>query len=359
MPTDIANRRYRFAFVLVLTLVVLGVFIAVIRDFLLDLMLAAVFAGMLDPFNTRCARWFRGRRGIAAGFVVLVCLLAFALPLVAVISVAGTQAVQLSESTAHWVQYIVDHPTRIASIIPDWIVPDAWVRQTIRSLTSGASDIVRTTSLWLSKNISTVTQSAIAVFIHLFVMFYALFYFLLRGPEVLDSVLNRMPLAKDEGHAVAHKIVVTASATLKSVVVIGLLQGALMGIAFAVVDIGQPLFWAAMTVVASIIPSLGPKIIWVPASIILLLTGNTANAIGLALWGALVIDMVDNIVRPMIVGRDAAIPDYLVLVSTLGGLLVFGVPGLIVGPVLAAVLLALLDLYYSVMRSAGLSNDAE
>src|SRR5262245_43221730 len=143
MPTDKANLRYRFAFVLALTLVVLGLFLAVIRDFILDILLAAMFAGVLSPFNRRMLRWCKGRRLVAAAVVVLVALLAVALPLIGLVGLAGTQAVQISEATMHWVQYIVDHPTRVAHMIPDALVPDDVVRATIQDFTSGAGDAVR------------------------------------------------------------------------------------------------------------------------------------------------------------------------------------------------------------------------
>ena len=359
MPTDIANRRYRFAFVLILLLAVLALFLAVIRAFVLDIALAAIFAGVLEPLNKRAVHLCNGRRGTAAVLVVLFSFLAFALPLIAIGGLVGIQAGQLTEATAHWVQYIMDHPTRVARFIPDWLASDTMVRETIKSFTSGASGLVRALSIFLSKNISAVTQGAISFFIDLFVFFYAMFYFVRRGPEIVDTVLDHIPLAKDEGYAVAGKILVAASATLKSVVIIGLIQGALMGIVFTVVGIDQPLFWAAVTTVVSAIPALGPKIVWIPAAIYLFVTGQTAFAIGLIVWGLAVIDMVDNVVRPFIVGRDAAIPDYLVLVSTLGGLMMFGVPGIILGPVLASIMLAMFELYQSVMRSTGLSNNAE
>jgi len=124
-----------------------------------------------------------------------------------------------------------------------------------------------------------------------------------------------------------------------------------------IVGLGQPWFWGAVVAVLSAIPALGAPIVYVPAAIYLLANGHTAAGIGMALWGAGVVGVVDNVLRLYIIGRGAALPDFVVFVSTVGGLLVLGAPGILVGPVMAGVLIGVLDLYQLVLHSTGISND--
>jgi predicted PurR-regulated permease PerM len=118
-----------------------------------------------------------------------------------------------------------------------------------------------------------------------------------------------------------------------------------VGLSFAVAGLSGAVFWGTLVFVLSAIPGLGAPIVWVPAAIYLAVTGAFGAAIGLALWGALVVGLVDNILRPLIVGRDAKLPDVVVLVAILGGIITFGMIGLILGPIIAAVLDTLLGIY--------------
>jgi len=127
--------------------------------------------------------------------------------------------------------------------------------------------------------------------------------------------------------------------------VIGIVQGALGGIAFAVVGIQGAAFWAVVMAVASVIPGVGTALVWVPAVIYLFATGKTVSAIGMALWFILLVGTIDNVLRPILVGRDTEMPDLLVLISTLGGLAMFGAVGLIIGPVIAGLFVTMWEVF--------------
>ena len=118
--------------------------------------------------------------------------------------------------------------------------------------------------------------------------------------------------------------------------VVGVVQGALGGIGFAVLGIGAPVLWGVVMALLSILPAAGPALVWLPAAIILLATGNIVSGIALIIVGTLVIGLVDNVLRPILVGRDTKMPDYLILLSTLGGLTGFGLAGIVIGPIIAA-----------------------
>jgi predicted PurR-regulated permease PerM len=140
--------------------------------------------------------------------------------------------------------------------------------------------------------------------------------------------------------------------TVRGSLVIGVVQGALGGIAFAVAGIEGAIFWATVMMLFSLIPGIGTAIIWGPASLYLALDGRYGAAIGMFLWGALVISTVDNVLRPMLVGKDVEMPDVMVLLGTLGGLMLFGPIGIILGPVIAALFVTVWQLYGTAIDEA-------
>ena len=125
-------------------------------------------------------------------------------------------------------------------------------------------------------------------------------------------------------------------ATIKGTLVVGIVQGAIGGIAFAVLGIGAPVLWGTIMALLSILPAVGTALVWLPAAIFLIVSGQIFGGIALILVGVFVIGLVDNLLRPLLVGRDTRLPDYLILLATLGGLAGFGLAGIIIGPIIAA-----------------------
>jgi predicted PurR-regulated permease PerM len=134
-------------------------------------------------------------------------------------------------------------------------------------------------------------------------------------------------------------------ATVKGNVVIALVQGFLGGLAFWVLDIRGALLWGSLMALLSLLPAIGAALVWAPVAIYLLATGSIFSAIGLTAWSVLVIGVVDNVLRPVLVGKETRMPDYLVLIATLGGLAAFGLNGFVIGPVIAAMFLATWDIF--------------
>jgi predicted PurR-regulated permease PerM len=146
------------------------------------------------------------------------------------------------------------------------------------------------------------------------------------------------------------RFVSVTRATLKGPLVIGVIQGGLAGVAFALVGIQGALFWGTIMAVLSIIPAVGAAIVWIPAVIYLLGTGQIAAGLGLLVWCGLVVGSSDNVLRPILVGKDTKMPDFLVLLSTLGGIGVCGALGVIIGPIVAALFLTVWELYGEAFR---------
>jgi predicted PurR-regulated permease PerM len=198
---------------------------------------------------------------------------------------------------------------------------------------------------FLFKTVTMATRGTASFLLDLFVMLYAMFFFLRDGHGILSQILYYVPLHTEDELRMVEKFVSVTRATIKGSLVIGILQGSLAGGAFALAGVPAAAFWGTVMAVLSIIPGLGTALVWVPAAAWLYLSGETVEAIGLAVWCIAVVGMVDNIVRPSLVGRDTQMSDLMILLSTLGGLLFFGAPGLLIGPILAGLFITVWEIY--------------
>lgn len=181
-------------------------------------------------------------------------------------------------------------------------------------------------------------------------MLYTMFFFLKEGPALLRTVLKYLPVAETDTDRVLERFVSVTRATLKGTILIGAAQGVLAGTAFWAAGIDSAIFWGALMTVLSIVPGIGAALVWVPAAVILAAMGHVWHAIGLALFCAVVVGSIDNVLRPILVGRDTQMHELLVFFSTFGGLLLFGAMGFILGPILAALFVAVWEIFATTFR---------
>ncbi len=206
-------------------------------------------------------------------------------------------------------------------------------------------DLAKTTSTFLFNNLQNLTQNSITFLGLFFTMLYALFYFLKDGARILKRLMHLSPLGDKYEEILYSRFTSTARATLKGTLVVGAIQGLLGGIIFFITGIKGSLIWGVLMAVASIIPVFGTSLIWLPAGIIMLALGNTWQGVTILIAGFAMIGTIDNLIRPKLIGRDTQIHPLLVLFATLGGLIMFGVSGLVIGPVIAALFLAFINIY--------------
>ena len=181
-----------------------------------------------------------------------------------------------------------------------------------------------------------IGQGTLRGTVFFFLMLYLLFFFLRDGPRMLEALVRALPLGDQRERHLLGRFAEVSRATIKGTLVVGIVQGTIGGIAFAVLGIGAPVLWGTMMALLSILPAVGTALVWLPAAIFLIVSGQIVGGIALILVGVFVIGLVDNLLRPMLVGRDTRLPDYLILLSTLGGLAGFGLAGIIIGPIIAA-----------------------
>jgi len=200
-------------------------------------------------------------------------------------------------------------------------------------------------------HLATITRGTVTFLFLLFVMLYAMFFFLKDGGRVLKKILYYLPLSSRDENRMLERFVSVSRAVVKGTFLIGIVQGGLSGLSFAVAGLPAAAFWGTVMVVLSIIPGIGAALVWIPAVVYLLATGPAVAAVGLLLWNALVVGTVDNLMRPWLVGRDTQMPDLLILLGTLGGIVLFGAAGVIIGPIVAALFITVWELYGEAFRS--------
>jgi len=182
-------------------------------------------------------------------------------------------------------------------------------------------------------------------FVSLAVMLYLLFFFVRDGEALAKRITNAIPLRPDQQRALIGKSTIVVRAMFKGNILIAAVQGALGGLIFWVLGIHAAVLWGVVMAFLSLLPAVGSAVIWLPVAVYLLATGSVWQGVVLILFGTFVMGLVDNLLRPMLVSKDTQMPGYLVLISTLGGIAVFGLNGFVLGPVIAALFIAVWDIF--------------
>jgi predicted PurR-regulated permease PerM len=343
--------RFRQAFLLLLVTAISAAFVAMIRAFLLTILLAAIFTGLSYPVYRWLLGRLRGREGLAA-IATLVLLLALVIaPLLAVLGAGANEALRVTETLGPRLEQLVDQPGEFDSrlrAIPGYHRIEPYRAQILTK----AGELLGSTSTFLFAALSATTRATAIFVFQFFVLLYTMFFFLTGGPSLLRAVLSYLPLFEADKQRMLEKFVSVTRATLKGTILIGAAQGVLGGLAFWAVSLDGAIFWGTVMTVLSIIPGVGSALIWVPAAIILIATGEVWRGIALALFCALVVGSVDNVLRPRLVGQDTKMHELLIFFSTLGGLMLFGAMGFILGPILAALFVTVWEMFGTAFRSA-------
>lgn len=343
MPTSDPAARFRSAFVLLLALAVTAAFLLTIQGFLMSLLVAVVLTGLCRPIDRRLLKAIGPRPTASAALTVLGLTLFLVVPMFMLAVLVTGQALEISESAQPWVAEQLARrsdphaATRFA--LPEILRPYE------PRIIEKAGELAGTVGGFLVSALAHATRGTVAFIFLSFVTLYATFFFLRDGQALLDRLLRVMPLSQEHEERMVAQFLSVSRATVKGTLVIGIVQGGLAGLAFAIAGIEGAAFWGVVMAVLSIIPGLGTAIIWVPAVIYLVTTGQTVAGIALAVWCVAVVGTADNVLRPTLVGRDTQMPDLLILLSTLGGLMLFGAVGIVVGPLVAALFMTVWDIY--------------
>lgn len=236
---------------------------------------------------------------------------------------------------------------QVAAAMPEWI-RDLMARFGVETLTAAQQKLaygLQQGSQFLATQILGISQSAVQLFINLGAMMYLLFFLLRDGERLFGRVMKAVPLHAGLRAALFDKFAAVVRATVKGDILVAILQGTLGGLVFWFLGIHAAVLWGVLMAFLSLLPAIGAALVWLPVAIYLLAIGASWQGLVLIVFGTFVIGLVDNVVRPMLVGKDTKMPDYLVLISTISGLELFGLNGIVLGPVIAAVFLTVWETF--------------
>ncbi len=336
MPKETFSALQRFLFVGTL-LGVSALTLWVLWPFVMSIFWAVVLAIMLRPVFL----WFleRVRRpALASLLTMLATLLVAGVPLYQVGMQAATEALDLYQRIGSDGISLstVTEGSYAASLLESFGISGAEAEQRLTELAKNTISVV-------AEGAFSIGRATAGFLLKFGVMLYLLFFFLKDGARLGQYLERIIPLGDERERLLFARFASTTRAVVKGTLIVALVQGAVGALLFFVAGVGSPVLWGAIMAFCALIPAVGPFIVWLPAGIALLLMGSMWQGLVILLGGAFVIGSIDNILRPVLVGRDSEMPDALVLLAILGGIATFGIAGVIIGPVIAALFLSLWD----------------
>ncbi|MEK7543060.1 MAG: AI-2E family transporter [Patescibacteria group bacterium] len=327
--------RYSF-FAIFLGVLLLSFF--VIKPYLGGLLVALTFAIIVQPFYKRVVRLFRGMRSLAALFTIFLVIILIITPFI----ILGTKA--LEETLSAY--------SRISSNASDMLIPkfdslDKYfpVSSFITDFTDNVNQYIRSGILFVTRNFSSVFSSLAQVSLNLIISLFAFYIFLKDGEKLISILIRLSPLSREHTGQIFQKLNLSINSVVIGMLFIALVQGILAGLGYFLFDVPQPVFLGVVTALASLIPVFGTMIVIIPIVVYILVTLGTFPAVGMFVWGVLIVGTVDNILRPIFMRRYTDIHPFLIFLSILGGVSFFGPLGVLLGPLVLSLFIALLDLY--------------
>jgi len=308
---------------------------------------ATVLAIVFAPLYRRLSVSMRRRRTLAALVTLLIIVLIVILPLTLVTSLLLQEGFRVYERIQSGDLNFRQYFKQVFDMLPAWVTGllDRFELTNLALIQERLSSGLVKTSQFLATKALSIGQNTFAFVVDLFIVLYLLFFLLRDSDGLTRGIREAIPLYPEQRRALFSKFTAVIRATIKGTVVVAIVQGALGGLIFWALGVHAPVLWAALMAVLSLLPAIGSALVWLPVAIFFLVTGAIWQGIVLIAFGVLVIGLVDNVLRPVLVGKETKIPDYVVLIATLGGIAIFGVNGFVIGPVIAAMFMAAWDIF--------------
>ena len=303
---------------------------------------SVIIAMVFAPVNARLLVWARGRKTMAALGTLLIILVVVMLPFALVTAALVREAAQVFQQ----LQSGEIDPARffagVFRALPDWLVSllgrfgvgdFATVQRKLSSELSQAGQLIAGQAL-------SIGQNTFDFLVSLCVCSYLAFFLIRDGEALARNARHALPLEAAAKRKLFAQFTTVIRATVKGNLLVAAIQGALGGLAFWFLDVSGALLWAVLMAFLSLLPAVGAALVWVPVALYFLATGSVWQGLAMVAWGVMVIGVIDNLLRPVLVGKDTRMPDYVVMITTLGGMAVFGIHGFVLGPVIAAMFIA-------------------
>ena len=316
-----------------------------VSPFASALIWAAVLALALYPPYKKMAALLKGRTSLAAGAMTLITLIVIIGPAIILLAVLGSQAVDLYQWASGLIQsgrlseaWNAFFASTLGPLLSNPALADLDLKGFfVKSLGELSSD--------LASQIGGVLKNTALLTINIVIMLFSLFFFFRDGEAVYLSILDLLPFSPEQKNALTQKFVNTFSAVISGVFLIALLQGVMTGLGFTVFGLRFPVLWGFLSAALAILPIGGAALVWIPGALYLLLTGATLNGILLSVWGLLLISLPDNFLKPLLIGKKAKLPSFLLFLSILGGIKVYGLLGVLFGPIVVTLATAFVQIY--------------
>jgi len=345
-PTPASNPRalQEKAFILLLVAVTIA-FAWILWPYFGAIFWAAILAILFTPLYRWLLADTRRRPTLAALVTLTVIVVLVILPSVVIGAILLDQALDAYQRVQSGQLDISRSLHTILAALPSWLVDmlDRLGLTSVADMQERLSSGLGRSLKFFASHALNVGQNALEFVVGFFVMLYLLFFLLRDGRTLRKRASDAIPLSRELQQELSQRFTNVIRATIKGNIVVAIVQGGLGGFAFWFLGIKGALLWAVLMTFLSLLPAVGTALIWLPAALYLVATGENWQGLALIAYGVLVIGLVDNVLRPLLVGKDTKMPDYLVLLSTLGGMAVFGFSGFVIGPIVAAMFIAVWD----------------
>ena len=321
------------------------------------IMWGAIIALLFAPIHRWLLVRLKGRPTLAALMTLLLALLILILPFAVLTAALAQEAARVYQQLQSGELNPSLYFQGVFNALPDWLtalldrvglVDFAALQRRLSAALAQGSEFLATQALGIG-------QFTFEFVTSLFITLYLAFFLIRDGEGVARALRDAVPLAPEHKKELVSKFNTVIRATVKGNLLVAVIQGALGGLAFWVLGVGGALLWAALMAFLSLLPSIGAGLVWVPVALYFFVTGAIWQAVALCAWGVLVIGLIDNLLRPVLVGKDTRLPDYVVMITTLGGMVVFGINGFVIGPAIAAMFLAVWHIHIAT-RNSGKRN---
>lgn len=331
----------RVSFYILLALVTIA-FAWLLIPYYTAVLWAVILAVIFFPVQQYLVRILNGRYNLAAFLSVLMCVCLVIIPMLVIFSSLVQEGNSLYQRLSTRQFDLNAYLNSIISILPDTL--EDWLKRfelgdfaEWRSRIS--SGILQGSQLFAGRLVS-FGQNTVQFLIGFGIMLYLLFFLFRDGADLGRRIRQAIPLSDDYTRQFLEKFTAVVRATVKGNIIIAIIQGTIGGLAFWFLGIEAALLWGVMMTFFSMLPAVGAALVWVPAAVWFFVSGAWGKGIILVLIGTLVIGLVDNLLRPPLVGKGTRLPDYVVLISTVGGISLVGINGFVVGPLIAAMFIA-------------------
>ena len=333
-------------FLLLLVLVTIA-FGAILWQFRGAVFWGVTLAILFSPLHRRLLRRMPSRTNMAALCTLGLCLVVVILPMTAITISLIQEATVVYERVRSGQLNFGLYLQQVIAALPAWAAGllDSLNLTSVAELQEKFSSVAVQASQFVAGQALSIGQNTLEFVVSFGIMLYLLFFLLRDGASLAQRIGQATPLEDGHKRQLVDKFTTVIRATVKGNIVVAASQGALGGLIFWILGIQGPVLWGVLMAFLSLLPAVGAGLIWVPVAIYFLATGAVWQGVVLIAYGVFVIGLVDNVLRPILVGKDTKMPDYVVLISTLGGMALFGLTGFVIGPVIAALFIATWDLF--------------